>query len=295
LSEVRHLLSINDLDDAEVDAILERARVLAGGGVAKPLAPVVALAFLGPSTRTRLGFAVATARLGGTPIDLAEVRQDASMSAGESLADTLRVLTGMVDALVLRTDSQVDRELMGQWRCPVISGGHAAVEHPTQTLIDVAALESECGPLGGLHVTICGDLGMRAVRSLLSLLARRPPAEIVLVAPPGRDDPGPLPMTLKQRVRRVEPDALPATDVLYLPGLPERGAGGRLDAQQRSRYAATMRTLESLNPSGVLLSPLPLIDEVDDEVRRDPRLRAFEQSDRGMSVRIAVLEHMICQ
>lgn len=294
MSEPRLLLSIEDLDDAAIETILTRARALAAGQPPHRLSPVVALVFLAASTRTRLGFGAATARMGGVPIDLAELRTAHSMSAAESFADTIRTVSGMVDAVVLRTDHRVERDDVVRARCPVISGGHGDEEHPTQALIDFAAIEADCGPVDGLRVTICGDLGMRAVRSLLRLFVRRPPAEIILVAPRGRDDPGvDLPPSLQRRVRRASPNDLPATDVLYLPGLPERHAGTTLGAAERRPYTATPRLLESLATDGVVLSPLPVVDEIDDEVRRDPRMRAFEQSDRGVHVRIAVLEYVL--
>jgi aspartate carbamoyltransferase catalytic subunit len=294
LSDVESLLSIDALDDEAVESVLARADELARGAAPLRLGFVLALIFLSPSTRTRVGFAVAAARLGGTSVDLPELRFGVGMSAGESLADTIRTVSGMVDVAVVRGDIDDIDAITRATRCPVISGGLADHEHPTQALIDVAAMRAEWGSIADARVTLCGDLGMRSVRSLVKLLARMPPARLTLVAPDGRDEAvRQLPVSLASRATYCEPEEMPTTDILYLPGLPERRAGVELGPAERRRYAATASTVRSVSEHGVILSPLPVIDEVDPDIRLDPRVRMFELSDRGVYVRIAVLERVL--
>lgn len=255
----------------------------------------VALLFLSSSLRTRVGFAVATTRLGAQPIDAGTLRWSGGMSAAESFGDTIRTLSGMVDVVVCRTSARLDRRELDE-RCavPLISGGDAAA-HPSQGLIDLFALRSLGRPLSELHVLICGDLGSRVVRSLLDVLERFPPARLTLAAPPGRDDPGPFGASLTGRlVRRSEFDPTGA-DVVYLAGLPagDPGSASYLDQHTRHSYALTAERLALLGSGAVVLSPLPLVDELAEDVRADRRCQAFDQSDDGVFVRAALLDFFL--
>lgn len=292
----RLLLSIDDLGDGEIRSLLDRAHVLARGGPAiRDHAPLVGLIFLSESTRTRVGFAAAAARLGGSSVEVTSARGGMQMSAAESFEDTVRTLTGMVDLVVVRTPHELDRQALREVAVtPLISGGHGSVEHPTQALIDVLAIECERGPVGEQRITLCGDLTMRAVRSLLRLFDRMPPAQLTLVAPPGRSvELRHLSPRLSARTIVRSPGSLLDTDVLYLPGLPAGRGPDYLDAGDRARYAVTSDRLATLPANAVVLCPLPVVDEMDADARRDPRVRMFEQSDRGVALRVALLEHLL--
>ena len=288
----RHLLRIGDLSDSEVTAILAGAREFRShpDRLAQP-SLIIGLLFLSASLRTRVGFATAIARLGGTPVDVVEARFAAEMSAPESFDDTLRTLSGMVDLLVLRTPFVLDRDrIQVEAACPVINGGDGAGEHPTQALIDLFAIEELVGRIGEQHVVICGDLTMRATRSLLRLLTRFPPSRLTLVAPPSRAehevDLGPR---LRRRTSFGDFGNLPDADILYLPGLPARKGDEHLDGAVRAGYAFGAEAARLLPRRSVVLSPLPVVDEVAEDYRHDPRMRMFEQSDLAVAVRASVL------
>ncbi|TFV66831.1 aspartate carbamoyltransferase, partial [Blastococcus sp. CT_GayMR20] len=156
----RHLLDIADLADDDLEEVLGEAA--SGGGIPRREPFVVGLLFLSSSLRTRTGFAVATARLGGTAVTVDDSRFSGGMSSAESLEDTLRTLAGMVDVVVVRPDRSLNRPLVrAACPAPVVNGGDPGGEHPTQALIDVAAMQRFAGPLEGLHVGISGDLGIR--------------------------------------------------------------------------------------------------------------------------------------
>lgn len=291
----RLLLSIDDLDDDEIRSLLDRAHALAAGVPTRTLAPLVGLLFLAESTRTRVGFASAAARLGGSSVEVSTARDGAEMSTAESFGDTVRTLTGMVDVLVVRTPYDLDRRALAEVALtPLVSGGHSSAEHPTQALIDVLAIEAERGPVGDQRIMMCGDLTMRAVRSLLRLFERMPPARLTLVAPPGRSvDPRTLSPRLAARISPGSPDDLATTDVLYMPGLPAGRGSDHLDGASRARYAVSAERLAGLPADAIVLCPLPVVDEIDEPARRDSRVRIFEQSDRGVFLRIALLEHLL--
>jgi aspartate carbamoyltransferase catalytic subunit len=296
LCEARILLEPGDLSDEDVAILLAQAGDLAAGGKAKLAGPgrSVGLLFLSPSLRTRVGFAEATVRLGGAPIDVSEPRWDPAMSDAESFDDTLRTVSGMVDAVVARVPLELDHgRIAAHTRAPYVSGGHLG-HHPTQALIDVFAMEQLQGSVGDLRVGICGDLTMRATRSLLQLLTRRPPRQLVLVAPPSRREHGiDLGPDLAARTITREPDDLAGLDVLLLAGLPQGAGPAELDAPARHRYALTGDRVCTLDPGAVVLSPMPVIDEISPAARLDPRVRMFDQSDLGVFVRMAVLDLVV--
>src|SRR5664280_393026 len=151
---MRHLLSIDDLDAAAIAELLEAARRHVAERLVAPRRRtpfVTGLVFMTPSLRTRVGFTVATARLGGTAVDVADRRVDPAMTEPEAITDTIRVLTGMADVVVLRAPIGVDVEKATVFAvCPVINGGDDRGNHPTQTLIDLLAME-ERGPIGTLR------------------------------------------------------------------------------------------------------------------------------------------------
>lgn len=289
----RHLTSVDDLTDAEVQVILARSEEWASGA-AEPDGQVcgfsAATVFLTSSLRTRVGFSVACQRLGGHVVDIAEARHGVSMSADESFADTLRTITGMVDVVIARTPFALDATMLANARCPVINGGDTR-EHPSQALIDLSAITTFAGNPSELAIGICGDVSMRSVTSLLTLLSRMPPRRLSLASPVNRRG------GTQELLRRFPVSAswtqtpdVADIDVLYLPGLP-RGAGAdAVDDEARGVYAFDQGLAEALPPSSTVLSPLPVIDEVAPGCRDDPRIRMFDQSDRAVWVRMALLE-----
>jgi aspartate carbamoyltransferase catalytic subunit len=296
MSSDRLLVSVSDLSDADI-AWIERATAAYSGGAATPAAPscVVGLLFMTSSLRTHLGFAVATARLGGTPIDVRELRWGPGMSMAETFEDTLRTMSGMVDVVVARTPFRLDRDVVE--RCcgsAFVNAGDADGEHPSQALIDLCAITAERGDVGGLRVGISGDLTSRCARSLVALLDRRLPLELALFAPPGRNDLGvAVGPELSERISWRKPGDVEDLDVLYLTGLAEGQGDTWVDAGTRAEYAVTRSVLDLLPADAVVLSPMPVVDEIAPDAWRDPRVRVFEQSDRGAHVRTALLARLL--
>lgn len=288
---IRSLVSLDDLTDSEITTILQHAKV--PGALGPYTGRTVGLLFLTSSTRTRIGFAVAAARLGCTPIELSERRYDPHMSAPESLIATFRTLSGMVDAMVVRIPEALGPALRAASRCPVVNGGDGAGEHPTQALIDLHAIETLRGPVADLRVAICGDLTMRAATSLLMMLVRFPPRQLVLIAPDERSDSRVDLTRLGGRVSRrpiLEPSDV---DVLYMVGMPAHSDAGDLNAAARGPYMLTSARLGQLDTEAVVLAPLPIIDEIAPDALNDHRIRMYQQSDQAVAVRMAVLDLLL--
>lgn len=286
----KHLLSIDDLSDAEIDRILERASEFERDGSSPSgESRIVGLLFGQTSLRTRVGFAAAAARLGWQSIDILERRHD-STSMIESWADTLRTLAGYLDLLVARPGDHLDRNLLADsLPIPYISGGSTGpqAEHPSQALIDLHAIESELGPIRDLRVAICGDIRMRAVRSLLKLFTRRTPQAVALITVPALQGRSSTSAEAGYAIMQRTLAELGGIDVLYVAGIPHQA----IPEGVRDTLRVTEQTLASLPRESIVLSPLPMIDEIGEEARKDPRVRMFEQSDRALFVRMALLEH----
>jgi aspartate carbamoyltransferase catalytic subunit len=258
-------------------------RAGAVGGLLRP--PLVGLLFLETSLRTRVGFAAAAARLGGQSIDIAERRGNA-FSMPEGWADTLRVVSGNVDLVIARPGRQLDvSQLRPLLVSSFLNGGDTggSSEHPSQALIDLYAIEQARGPVSRLTVAICGDLRMRAIRSLVRLFARFPPRHLVQISDSRLRDG--TEVVLEDRA----PWELGDVDVLYVAGIPH----GALDEPGRARLRVDRRALQALPDDAVVLSPMPVIDEIATTARSDPRIRMFQQSDDALFVRMALIEALL--
>jgi aspartate carbamoyltransferase catalytic subunit len=288
------LLSINDLTDDEIDRILARSHDLSASSPwsLPPSSRVVALLFLETSLRTRLGFATAAARLGWHSVDVFERRQSPT-SMVESFEDTLRTVSGLVDVVVARPARALERDALQPHLdgTPLVNGGDTGpqAEHPTQALIDLFAIQRAKGNIGELRIGICGDPRMRAVRSLLLLLGRRPPLALTIFADATHHAQQLLPRSLASLTDFRDLPHVEHLDVLYVAGMPHQS----LPLKDREQLIVDQASMSRLPPAAIVLSPMPVIDELDFAVRRDTRVQMFWQSDQSLFVRMAVLEFVV--
>lgn len=282
------LVSAAQLDADLVNRLLDRADTLLAGGTPPPKRFSLAMLLFESSLRTRLGFAEAARRLGGVSHAIDAVRMAAGASDPESLEDTLRVTSGMCDVLAVRCDVDLAGAARAAVR-PVISAGDA-LEHPSQALIDLAAMRAMAGPIGTLTVGVMGDLGMRSVRSLLKLFTVLPPRSLRLIAPPTREADA---RALAPSASFADSGDVHELDVLYLAGLPARRGEDSLGATVRAAFAFGPEAQARLPRHAVVLSPMPVIDEIAPSQRSDARIRMYEQSDRSVALRMALLEHAL--
>lgn len=294
----RHVIAPADLSGDDVEWIVERSlwRIRDGNleqrsdaGVSAPFTAV--LVFLEPSLRTRLGFTIAAQRLGGQASDVLASRFRGDMSTPETFEDTLRVASDMADVVIVRMPDDLPGSLIrSEIRAAVINGGDGS-HHPTQALIDLVAIRKAFGPRRPLRIALCGDLTMRAARSLIDVLRHDRSLEIELRAPQSRIPDELLRMSAAQfREGPLETDGI---DVLYMVGLPARKGSDELTQAERELYSLTPDRISALPERSVVLSPMPVIDEIAPPCMSDPRVRVFEQSRDGLAVRMAVLEYVL--
>ena len=328
---MRHLVSVDDLSLDEVREVFERARSFQEDlGAWSHLCPglISASLFYEPSTRTRLSFESAMLRLGGGVITAAEMGM-LSAAKGESLADTVRVVSGYADCIVLRHSSEGAARLAAQYATvPVINAGDGSHEHPTQTLCDLYTLWIERGRIEGIDVVVAGDLRYsRTIHSFVFALARFG-ANIICVPHRGLE----LPNYVVQRLREeygAEPLRADASrlgnlasrsDVVYLTpqkphqlslftdakGLPvehidavymtrpqtERHAGDDDLEEDYLQLGSQALSAESLRDA-VVMHPLPRRDEISSELDADPRSIYFKQAARGVPLRMSILAALL--
>jgi aspartate carbamoyltransferase catalytic subunit len=286
---VRLIRSVEDLSDGDIDWVMTRSRLHHLGQTDRRLGgKVVTLVFLEPSLRTRVGFAAAAARLGATPVEVVNLREGRE-STPESMDDTLRTLAGYSDIIVSRPGQPL--AVPPLLPVPVLNAGDRgpAAEHPSQALIDLYAMQQLPFDLAAATVALVGDLRMRAARSLLAMLTRRRPRRLILTTEPELMDGFELPSALAGIAEHRSLDGLSSTDVLYVVGIPYPG----LDHAGRDRLRISRHHLDQLPDHAVVLSPLPIIDELQRDAFDHPRARFFEQSDAGLYVRMALLELLV--
>ncbi len=300
----RDLIAIRDLSSDEILDLLARAREMIpcaeGTRVQEPLnGRIVAMGFFEPSTRTRLSFESAVLRLGGRCITIADAMAS-SMRKGESLSDTVRMLTGYADAIVLRHPNEGAAQLAARVSDkPVINAGDGAGQHPTQTLLDLATIHERFGTLTGLRVVLLGDLRYgRTVHSLAYALAQFG-AEIVLTSPPELRLPEELRSELERNGAKVQMEgdirkAVREADVLYVTRIQKERFGDEGEYRKvAGSYRVDLPLLEGAKERLTILHPLPRAGEIAPEIDRTPYAAYFRQAFLGVPVRMALLDAIL--
>ena len=297
---MRHLLSPLDLSVDELARLLDLARDISKdpskyGHVCD--GKKIATLFYEPSTRTRLSFEAAMINLGGQVLGFSEA-SSSSASKGESVADTIRVISCYADICAMRHPKEGAPLVASQKsRIPVINAGDGGHQHPTQTLTDLLTIRSLKGRLGNLTIGLCGDLKFgRTVHSLISALIRYPGIRFVLISPEElripsyiREDvlaANNIPFT---EVERLE-DAMPDLDVLYMTRVQKERFFNEEDyVRLKNFYILTKAKMDLAKDDMLVLHPLPRVNEISVEVDDDPRAAYFRQAQYGVYVRMALI------
>ena len=250
-----------------------------------------------PSTRTRLRYEAAMLNLGGNVLGFASA--DASSAAkGESVADTIRVVSCYADICAMRHPKEGAPRVASQFsRIPVINAGDGGHQHPTQTLTDLLTIRSLKGRLNNLTIGLCGDLKFgRTVHSLISALARYEGIRFVLISPQELKVPSYVRdgVLKAQNLDFTEVDnletALPAIDILYMTRVQRERFFNEEDyIRLKDSYILTKDKMKLAREDMFILHPLPRVNEISLEVDSDPRAAYFRQAQYGVYVRMALI------
>ena len=262
---------------------------------------VMAALFYEPSTRTRLSFEAAMIRLGGQAMGTDNAREFSSAAKGETLEDSIRIVSGYADVIVLRhNEDGAARRAAAVSSVPVINAGDGRGQHPTQALLDLYTIKDELGRIDGVRVAMVGDLANgRTVRSLTYLLSKFKDIKVWFVAPPAvtmRDD---LKAHLDEHhVPWVETEdlnaVLPDVDVVYMTRIQkERFSDPAAYEAVKGTYRLDRSSLERMRKYAIVMHPLPRVDEIAPEVDEDPRAAYFRQARNGLHIRMALLDRLL--
>ena len=297
---MRHLIDPLDFSKEEVEQLLDLAdRIIADPTAYQEVCAHKKLAtlFYEPSTRTRLSFEAAMLNLGGSVLGFASA-DSSSASKGESVADTIRVISGYADIAAMRHPKEGAPLRASRYSgIPVINAGDGGHQHPTQTLTDLLTIRRRKGRLDHLTIGLCGDLKFgRTVHSLIKSLARYEDIRFILISPEELRVPDyiindvlvakNIPYT---EVRSLE-DAMPQLDILYMTRVQRERFFNEEDyVRLKNSYILTEEKMNLGRPDLAVLHPLPRVNEIALSVDNDPRAAYFEQAHNGVYVRMALI------
>ena len=306
MKKLRHVIESQQFDLESLEAIFsmseEMEQIVQHYGSNILNRRVMATLFYEPSTRTRLSFESAMARLGGTVLTTESAQEFSSAAKGETLEDTIRVVAGYADVIVLRHfesgASQQAAEVAG---IPVINAGDGTGQHPTQSLLDMYTIRREIGQIDSISIALVGDLANgRTVRSLCYLLAKYKSPKIYFVAPSVvrmKED-------IKEYLHRHNTDfeevedlhaVAREVDVIYQTRIQRERFGDRLHEyeQARGKYIIDQTVLDCMRKEAIVMHPLPRVDEIDTVVDGAARAAYFRQAHNGLYVRMALLRMLL--
>ena len=296
-----HIVSTKQLTRADIEAVLDRAAEIAAdpGAVAdRHDGTLLGLLFFEPSTRTKMSFSTAIKRLGGDVVDMGPV-DASSVKKGESLADTVRVIEGYADALVLRHPSEGSAKMASEFvDVPLINAGDGAGQHPTQTLLDLYTIRENAG-FDDLSVGIMGDLKYgRTVHSLAHALTNFDVRQH-FISPESLRLPRSTRYDLHESGASIREhtdlgEVLPSLDVLYVTRIQrERFPDESEYRAVAGEYQIDAGTLADARDDLVVMHPLPRVDEIAPDVDETAHANYFEQAHNGVPVRMALLDLLL--
>ena len=302
---MRHLMSPLDLSKEELEDLLTLASDIEKNP--KKYAHVcddkrLATCFYEPSTRTRLSFEAAMMNLGGKVLGFSSAGSS-SAAKGESVADTIRVVSCYADICAMRHPKE-GAPLVASMASsiPVINAGDGGHQHPTQTLTDLLTIRSLKGRLDNLTIGLCGDLKFgRTVHSLIeALVLRYSNVKFVLISPEELRVPSYIREDILEKhhvefeeVERLE-DALPKLDILYMTRVQKERFFNEEDyVRMKDFYILDKQKMELAPKDMYILHPLPRVNEIAVEVDDDPRAAYFKQAQYGVYVRMALILRLL--
>lgn len=297
----RNLIQPEDFSIKEIDEILNLAEDIMKNPSAYSRVcegKLMATLFYEPSTRTRLSFEAAMKRLGGEIIGFSEPNSS-SVSKGESLRDTMRVVSGYVDLIIMRhPDAGAAEEAIKYTSVPFINAGDGGNQHPTQTLTDLLTIKSLKGTLKNHTIGLCGDLKHgRTVHSLVKAMNRYEDNKFVFISPEELK----MPEYIKEKMQSNSywqtshlDESLKSLDLLYMTRIQrERFVDNDEYERLKDTYILDKEKMEHAKEDMFVLHPLPRLNEISTEVDDDKRAVYFKQATYGMYARMALIMKLL--
>ncbi len=294
----KHIISINDLNRQELELVLHTAAMLKARPQPELLKhQVIASCFFEASTRTRLSFETAMHRLGASVVGFADGSNTSLGKKGETLADTISVISTYVDAIVMRHPQEGAARLATEFSggIPILNAGDGANQHPTQTLLDLFTIQETQSRLSNLSVAMVGDLKYgRTVHSLTQALAKFDGNRFYFIAPDALAMPGYITDMLDEqgivwsRHDSIE-EVIPQLDILYMTRVQKERLDPSEYANVKAQFILRAADLAGAGDNMKVLHPLPRIDEITTDVDKTPYAWYFQQAGNGIYARQALL------
>ena len=296
---MRHLMNPLDFSVEELDMLFDLAEDIEADPAKYAHACTgrkLATCFYEPSTRTRLSFEAAMLNLGGQVLGFSDAGSS-SASKGESVSDTIRVISCYADICAMRHPKEGAPMVAAERsRIPVINAGDGGHQHPTQTLTDLLTIRALKGRLGNFTIGLCGDLKFgRTVHSLINALIRYTDIHFIFISPPELKVPDYITDMLREKgityeeVIRLE-DSISQLDLLYMTRVQRERFFNEGDyVRLKDFYILNKEKMKSAKPDMLVLHPLPRVNEISVEVDDDPRAVYFKQAQYGVYVRMALI------
>ena len=301
---MRHLISPQDLSLEELDELLSLGQDIMNHPDkyshvcdGKKLATL----FYEPSTRTRLSFEAAMINMGGQVLGFSEA-SSSSAAKGESVADTIRVISCYADICAMRHPKEGAPTVAAMYSSiPVINAGDGGHNHPTQTLTDLLTIKTLMGRLDNITVGMCGDLKFgRTVHSLINAMVRYPHVRFVLISPEELKIPGYLRKEVLDagNIDYLETNQLeknmPELDILYMTRVQRERFFNEEDyIRLKDSFILTEKKMQYAKKDMYVLHPLPRVNEISTEVDKDPRAVYFQQAQNGVYIRMALMMKLL--
>jgi aspartate carbamoyltransferase catalytic subunit len=296
----KSLISIHDFTKEEIIHILEIASGFEKNKSQKILeGKIIACIFFEPSTRTRLSFETASNRLGARVIGFSDT-DNTSISKGESLKDTIKMVSNYVDMIVMRHPLEGAARYASEIASvPVINAGDGANQHPSQTLLDLYTIQQTQGKLNNLTINMVGDLKYgRTVHSLLQAMSHFSP-KFIFTAPEELMMPEEYKDFLdEKKIRYTETSSLTEylddTDILYMTRVQQERFSDPIEYEKvKNIYRLEAKMLRNVRNNMKILHPLPRINEIATDVDDTPYAYFYKQAENGMYIRMAIIAYLL--
>ena len=299
MEKLRHMMNPLDFSVEELEKLFDLAGEIERdmpGYAHKCDGKILATCFYEPSTRTRLSFETAMLRLGGKCMGFADA-SNSSAAKGESVADTIRVISCFADICAMRHPKEgAPMVAASKSSIPVINAGDGGHQHPTQTLTDLLTIRSLYGKLGDFTIGLCGDLKFgRTVHSLINALSRYEGIRFIFISPKELRVPDYITEMLNQKgipyeeVIKLE-EIMPQLDFLYMTRVQKERFFNEEDyIRLRNFYILDKEKMALAKENMYILHPLPRVNEISVEIDDDPRAAYFRQVQYGLYVRMALI------
>lgn len=297
---MHHLIETQQFDRELIRQVFDLATHLESQRDDSLHGKIMASLFYEPSTRTRLSFESAMMRLGGQVLTMENGAESSSQIKGETLEDSIRVISNYADVIVMRHPEIGAAERAAAISpIPIINAGDGAGQHPTQALLDIYTIERELGRLDDIHVVIVGDMRYyRAARSLSYLLGKFKNVKITGVTSPELTISDELRSYLAEKdIEYKETDtleeAMKEADVIYQTRIQKERLSPEAYERTRGKYVISRRLADSMKEGGIIIHPLPRVGEIEVEVDDSPHAVYFKQVGYGLIVRMALLSMLM--